>query len=100
MLVQICHIKRPTYTQNGTFSAITPTVCVVREVLRLDVRLVSPYHACFFLHLTRGIYVRSQTALFLLSVFLSLLTRGNRLDVRVALSVMRVYVPPYEKGLG
>jgi hypothetical protein len=52
--------------------------------------------ALWLLELRRG----SQTGLFLLTVFLSLLTRGNRLDVSVALCVIRVYVHPYEKGLG
>lgn len=54
MTVQLCHMKTHTKTQSGNFPAITPPVCGVREGLRLDVRLVFPCHACFFLLRTRG----------------------------------------------
>ena len=54
MPVQLCHLITPTNTQSGTFPPITPPVCCVREGLRLDVMLVFPCHACFFLLRTRG----------------------------------------------
>ena len=40
--------------KSGIFPAITPPVCGEREGLMLDVGLVSPCHACFFLLLTGG----------------------------------------------
>ena len=87
MPVKLCHMKRPTNTQTGTFPAIASPVCGVREGLRLEVSLVSPCHPCFFPFRTRGASVRRQTGLFLLRVFLSLLTRGILVSRQASLSL-------------